>query len=316
MLQQDNTKKKFFKFQSTFKLPNETLEISINYNDTILAISDLKNIQLYQILEFQFIYHSTLEGHQGGITTLLFSTQSNTLFSGGRDKIIIIWKEIDNQFTIFQLIKENTDWIQQIAVFSNDCYFISTSDDHSIKLWSQSNTQQWSCIQTIQNEEWDPSYVSFNKQQNLVVCVTKYNQFAIWNFQKDILKKIQAVNLENFKSIQQIFFSEENLIFILTLMQTIEIWQQNNENFLFEKKSSFFCQKQQYFIHFNINLQYLAGLEAGSAIQIYHLDQNKELQQIQTIDGNYQASITSNLNGVHLIIIKDYNCLESWQFQN
>jgi WD40 repeat protein len=76
---------------------------------------------------------SSLDGHSGPITGLVFSPDATTLYSGSADKSLRTWK-VDDGSEIGQVV--NTAPVTAIALVSGASQIAAASADHTIRIWS------------------------------------------------------------------------------------------------------------------------------------------------------------------------------------
>lgn len=62
---------------------------------------------------------TVLKGHDDIVNALIFSNNSNTLVTGGREGIIKVWK-FDSKWIIHDILIGHDDWITGLAIGKND----------------------------------------------------------------------------------------------------------------------------------------------------------------------------------------------------
>lgn len=79
------------------------------------------------------IQHSNLDGHRGDVTTLIFSKDGKTLYSGARDNEIKVWDVTTS--TELRSIKGHKGDIRNLFLLQNDSLLLSAATDGTVKLW-------------------------------------------------------------------------------------------------------------------------------------------------------------------------------------
>ncbi|CAD8121344.1 unnamed protein product [Paramecium sonneborni] len=216
--------------------------ISINYDNSLMVSASQFDIKIYKILipqqqedqsqatgtfkEIQFLkgYHTNY------VTTLnFFKSQRNSFISGSTDSTIIIWSPLNNQSSTLKLnnwtatckLNDHSSWITCIVVNPiSDDFFISGSEDHTLKFWlcsepnMESSNLSWSNIQTISDHNSCVQGLSINQEGNkLISCGDDDKQILIMEgSKKEIWQVKQKIHLEG--SLMRLSFITNNIFAI------------------------------------------------------------------------------------------------------
>lgn len=129
-------------FQPIFHFEAHSLSIkSIDVAKRYLVTgSNDEHIRIYDLQKRKEL--GNLLGHQGTVTTLRFSNESNQgfeksgkwLLSGSEDGKIIVWRSKD--WEIFGTLKGHQDRVNDLDIHPSGRVAISVSKDHTVRLWN------------------------------------------------------------------------------------------------------------------------------------------------------------------------------------
>ena len=114
--------------------------------EIIASSSNDKTIKLWSLSGQNEI--ATLEGHQGGVTSIAFSPDGRLIASASNDKTIKIWS-VENQQEIATLVGHRNG-VETLAFSPNGAVLASGGRDYRIKLWLVADKQ---LIRTLPRQE-------------------------------------------------------------------------------------------------------------------------------------------------------------------
>lgn len=154
----DNTVKVFFfdtlKFYLSLyghKLPVLSIDISFDSKLIITSSAD-KNIKIWG-LDFGDC-HKSIFGHQDSIMNVRFVPQSHNFFSAGKDGLLKYWD--GDKFECIQKLAAHQSEVWSIAIAYDASFVVSTSHDHSIRIWEETDDQVF--IEEEKEKEMDEMY--------------------------------------------------------------------------------------------------------------------------------------------------------------
>ncbi|CCE82087.1 Piso0_002783 [Millerozyma farinosa CBS 7064] len=118
------------------KLPVLSIDISDDSKLIITSSAD-KNIKIWG-LDFGDC-HRSIFGHQDSIMNVKFIAGSHNFFSSGKDGLIKYWD--GDKFECIQKLPAHKSEVWCLAVSSDGKFMISTSHDHSIRMWVATTDQ-------------------------------------------------------------------------------------------------------------------------------------------------------------------------------
>jgi U3 small nucleolar RNA-associated protein 12 len=133
------------------KLP--VLSIDISYDSKLIITSSAdKNIKIWG-LDFGDC-HKSIFGHQDSIMNVKFIGESHNFFSSGKDGLIKYWD--GDKFECIQKLPGHQSEVWCIALSRDGLFMISTSHDHSIRLWVATDDQVF--LEEEREKEMDELY--------------------------------------------------------------------------------------------------------------------------------------------------------------
>jgi WD40 repeat protein len=75
----------------------------------------------------------TIDGHSNSMNCIVYSPNSNTLASPGRDQVIKLWNTSTGG--LIKVLTGHSDWVNALAYSPDRKILASGSADNSIKLW-------------------------------------------------------------------------------------------------------------------------------------------------------------------------------------
>lgn len=133
------------------KLP--VLSIDISYDSKLIITSSAdKNIKIWG-LDFGDC-HKSIFGHQDSIMNVKFIGESHNFFSSGKDGLIKYWD--GDKFECIQKLPGHQSEVWCLALSRDGLFMISTSHDHSIRLWVATDDQVF--LEEEREKEMDELY--------------------------------------------------------------------------------------------------------------------------------------------------------------
>ncbi|PSK35307.1 hypothetical protein C7M61_004765 [Candidozyma pseudohaemuli] len=133
------------------KLP--VLSIDISHDSKIIITSSAdKNIKIWG-LDFGDC-HRSIFGHQDSIMNVRFIPESHNFFSSGKDGMIKYWD--GDKFQCIQKLPAHQSEVWALCVSRSGTFVVSTSHDHSIRIWSATNDQVF--LEEEREKEMDELY--------------------------------------------------------------------------------------------------------------------------------------------------------------
>lgn len=133
------------------KLPVLSIDISADSKLIITSSAD-KNIKIWG-LDFGDC-HKSIFGHQDSIMNVKFIGESHNFFSSGKDGLIKYWD--GDKFECVQKLPAHQSEVWCIALSRDGLFMISTSHDHSIRLWVATDDQVF--LEEEREKEMDELY--------------------------------------------------------------------------------------------------------------------------------------------------------------
>lgn len=133
------------------KLPVLSIDISHDCKLVITSSAD-KNIKIWG-LDFGDC-HKSIFGHTDSVMSVKFIDSTHNFFSAGKDGVIKYWD--GDKFECIQKIPAHQSEVWCLVTSSDGSFVISTSHDHSIKLFSITNDQVF--IEEEREKEMDEMY--------------------------------------------------------------------------------------------------------------------------------------------------------------
>lgn len=118
------------------KLPVLSMDISRDSKLIITSSAD-KNIKIWG-LDFGDC-HKSIFGHQDSIMNVRFIGESHNFFSSGKDGVVKYWD--GDKFDCIQKLIGHQLEVWSLSVSNNGLFAVTTSHDHSIRMWTATNDQ-------------------------------------------------------------------------------------------------------------------------------------------------------------------------------
>lgn len=196
----DNTVKVFFLHSMKFflslyghKLPVLSMDISFDSKLIITSSAD-KNIKIWG-LDFGDC-HKSLFAHQDSIMNTKFVPESHNFFSCSKDGLVKYWD--GDKFECIQKLSAHQSEVWALAISSNGQFIISTSHDHSIRVWHETEDQVF--LEEEKEKELDEQYES--TLLNSLDSESRDNKFDVNNSGEEITDETTEVHKQTMDSLK------------------------------------------------------------------------------------------------------------------
>ena len=113
---------------------------------------------------------SVLLGHTNTVRTLFYCEHSETLFSGGHDFTIRIWKILNfGNFETIQVLKKHTDYVRCLQYEHSQKVLISASNDTSLLVWTLDSNNKFHCSKSFKIHENQIVKFLYIQSQRIIV---------------------------------------------------------------------------------------------------------------------------------------------------
>ncbi|ODV80949.1 Utp12-domain-containing protein [Suhomyces tanzawaensis NRRL Y-17324] len=133
------------------KLPVLSIDISDDSKLIITSSAD-KNVKIWG-LDFGDC-HKSIFAHQDSIMNVRFIPESHNFFSSGKDGLIKYWD--GDKFECVQKLPAHQSEVWCLCVSTDGSFMVSTSHDHSIRIWGASDDQVF--LEEEREKEMDQLY--------------------------------------------------------------------------------------------------------------------------------------------------------------
>ena len=115
----------------------------------------------------------TLQGHQGAITALAFSTDGEMIASGSADQTIKLWQ---TDGTLLHTLKGHEDAVTSLAFSSDGKTFASGSGDKTVRLWKTDGT----ALKTLTRHKGSISLLTYSPDGSLLASGSGDKTVCLW----------------------------------------------------------------------------------------------------------------------------------------
>lgn len=121
-----------------------------------------------------------LQGHNGWVQDLCYSSDGTVLVSAGSDGTIRIWDTSRQQTTV--VLTEHIGWVGSVEFSPDGMTLASAGADHTIVLW---NTGDWSVRHTLRGQESEVWGLGFSEDGRLLVTGGKDHTVRVWSVSEE-----------------------------------------------------------------------------------------------------------------------------------
>lgn len=189
--------------------------VAIGFEDGDVHIVDAEN-------DFDFVFN--LDGHSASITAMAFSSEGNSLFTGGADNKIIVW-DLTSESSLFKL-KGHTNQITHLAEVSNgegEPMLLSCGKDGFMRLWDLKMQSLLQVHSTLHHEITTSLLIdNFHEGELVSLAFTNSNEIfltKVFGEEKETLKPCGKILRKEFSRIIHAEFDPtEGILFCLSIL--------------------------------------------------------------------------------------------------
>ena len=124
-----------------------------------------------------------LQGHDGGVQSITFSPNGETMASAGRDNTIKLWN-VDGE--LLSTLNGHSDVVWSVAFSPDGQTVASGSRDRTVRLWSTSGEER----QILRGHEGDIYSVSFSADGKTIATASEDGTVRLWNLDGELLETL------------------------------------------------------------------------------------------------------------------------------
>ncbi|CAD8184900.1 unnamed protein product [Paramecium octaurelia] len=189
---------------------------SFNSNNTLLATSQGKNIQIFNFMNGEFEENVQFQAHNADVTSLVFSKKSNYLLSGGMDDYIYLWEELRGQNQWQKKISINTKSPISCMIFNKLENLIIVGNKYGfLQIWSLNiENNLIKIVDEKRQVHKNTIYaVSLNSSENRIITCSVDKQIILWGIdERGWLEMIASQERQNY--VTRILFLNDNRILL------------------------------------------------------------------------------------------------------
>ncbi|CAD8055028.1 unnamed protein product [Paramecium sonneborni] len=156
--------------------------ISFNLSGSLMVSASNNDIKVWNFMQGNLKELTTLKGHIETIQCLQFSRKSNSFVSGGHDKSIRCWKQInEKEWKSSQSYQQHTNCIECLIFNQSQNQLVSGARDYSIKIWQiDFINNQLTYLYSLDKHTNNIRSLCFNQLENTLVSCGDDKQIIIW----------------------------------------------------------------------------------------------------------------------------------------
>ncbi|KAG9390876.1 Protein tyrosine kinase [Carpediemonas membranifera] len=120
----------------------------------------------------------TLKGHTDDVTSIAFTSDSESLISGSWDQTAKVWWELWDCEQTITTMKGHTDTIECVAVSPDGNIVVSGSRDHTVKVW---NVSEDKLERTLDGQSGFITSLAFSADGRLLASGSSASSIRIWD---------------------------------------------------------------------------------------------------------------------------------------
>ncbi|QHG20757.1 ribosome assembly protein 4 [Nostoc sp. ATCC 53789] len=194
-------------------------EVSKLNNIRMQTIVALREASYLQPDENQFRERNRLEGHSGGVNSVSFSPDNQTIATASDDNTVKLW---DRSGKELKTLKGHSGWVNSVS-FSPDNQTIATaSSDNTVKLWDRSGKE----LKTLKGHSGWVNSVSFSPDNQTIATASDDNTVKLWDRSGKELKTLKGHS----GWVNSVSFSPDNqTIATASYDNTVKLWDRSGK---------------------------------------------------------------------------------------
>jgi WD40 repeat protein len=200
---------------------NRVLSIS-NDNHWLAAGSDMASVQLFDLTQPE-IKPILLKGQQAPVSTLVFSSDNQTLYTTGSDGIILAWDV--KSVTSSQIVKSNHK-IKMLAINPANGNLAGINDKGQVVQWDKSNGFQESLLADKVNRMVHA--IAYSYDGKYLAIGNEAGKIKLWNV---VENKVEAILSGHKARVNDLKFSKDGkMLASASFDGSVRLWNLTNLN--------------------------------------------------------------------------------------
>ena len=168
---------------------------------------------------------TTLEGHSGGVSSVVFSHDSTRLASASYDKTAKIWDATTG--ACIATLEGHTEWVYSVVFSHDSTWLASASYDKTVKIWDASTR---ACIATLEGHTKSVNSVVFSHDSTQLASASDDETFKIWDASTGACVGTLVSHGEMPKSV--VFSHDSTRLASASYDKTVKIWDATNYTYI------------------------------------------------------------------------------------
>ncbi|KAK3614744.1 hypothetical protein LTR22_027677 [Elasticomyces elasticus] len=159
----------------------------------------------------------TLEGHSGGVRSVVFSADSSRLASASNDKTVKIWDASSGQ--CLRTLEGHSGAVISVVFSADSSRLASASWDKTVKIWDASSGQ---CLRTLEGHSDGVSSVVFSADSSRLASASRDMTVKIWDASSG--QCLRTLEGHSNAVISVVFSADSSRLTSASLNKTVKIW--------------------------------------------------------------------------------------------